>query len=55
MPNFFGALLTATPEPELMEEITEQVLENGSLAPTKIHHHHFHHYDQETPIDMTQW
>ena len=55
MPHFFGALLTASPEPELIEEITEEMIENGNSETTKIHHHHFHHYDQESPTDMTQW
>ena len=34
MPNFFGSMLTATPEPELIEEITEEVLENGKGDPS---------------------
>ena len=41
--------------PLLIEEITEEMVENGNLETTKIHHHHFHHYDQESPSDMTQW
>ena len=36
-------------------EFTEEMIENDNLETTKIHHHHFHHYDQESPTDMTQW
>ena len=64
MPNFFGALLTSTPEPELMENITTEDLVESTTnyqpdeVPTTVHHH-FHHFQEETStaekIDMNSW
>ena len=68
MPNFFGALLTATPGPELMEHITDETMDDhdneqtdvessvNNAEPSKIHHHHHHFYDDnKTNIDVNQW
>ena len=68
MPNFFGALLTASPETEdtIIEDIFEPVTDNpfdavitAESTPTPNVVHHFHHLgnnDEEKPsINIKEW
>ena len=67
MPNFFGALLTASPETEdtIMEDIFEPATDNpfdavitaeSTPAPNVVHHFHHIGNDEEKPsINIKEW
>ena len=55
MPTFFGAALTASPSPPMINPDPEEDVEPIG-GPTKFHHVHTHHFNsEESPDDIQKW